>query len=51
MIYSVVMQQGWLPSQIDSLFLDNQDHWGLGYWYDNVKQYAKELNESIKGKS
>lgn len=51
MIYSVVMQLRWSPSEIDCLFLDNLDFKGLEYWYDNVVQYAKELKPKPTGKS
>lgn len=51
MIYSVVMQLRWSPSEIDCLFLDCQDFKGLEYWYDNIAKYAEDLKKSIKGKS
>ena len=51
MVYSVGMQLRWPPSEIDCLFLDNQDFKGLEYWYDNVVKYAQDLKSSIKGKS
>ncbi len=50
MIYSVGMQQRWMPEQIDSLYIDAQDLHGLEYWYDNVAQYAKEMEDAAKGK-
>ena len=50
MIYSVVMQLRWSPYEIDSLYLDDQDHWGLEYWYENIKDYSKQLETAAKGK-
>ncbi len=50
MIYSVVMQLRWLPYEIDSLYLDGQDHWGLEYWYDHIEEYSKKLETAAKAK-
>ncbi len=50
MIYTVGMQQRWPPEQFDSLYLDAQDYHGLEYWYNNVAQYAKEIEGAAKGK-
>lgn len=50
MIFSVGMQQKWLPSQIGSLYLDDTDFYGLEYWYNNVKKYAQQIEDSGKGK-
>lgn len=49
MIYSVGMQQRWFANQIDYLFLDAQDHWGLVYWFENIKRYSKELKNAASG--
>ena len=49
MIFSVGMQQKWLPEIIDSLYVDAQDHFGLEYWYDNVKKYAQQIETAAKG--
>jgi hypothetical protein len=31
------------PETIDNLFCDNKDYKGLYYWYEDAKEYSKEL--------
>jgi hypothetical protein len=35
-----------VPSEIDKLFLDKKDYHGLYYWYEDAKDYSKEINSS-----
>ena len=44
MIKSVVRVHHWTPNYIDSLYFDNTDYLGLGYWYDDIV----EVDQSIK---
>jgi len=44
MIVSVVRYTQWPPSVIDELYLDDLDHHGLVYWYND----AKEQDEKVK---
>jgi len=32
------------PETLDELFCDDLDFHGLYYWYNDAKEYAKELN-------
>lgn len=43
MITSVVGELHWLPTQIGSLFLDNEDHYGIEYWHDMIAKNEKDL--------
>ncbi len=46
MIKSVVRENKWTPKLIDGLYLDDADHFGLYYWYLDVK----EVSQSLKSK-
>ena len=50
MITSVVREHHWLPSQVGSLFVDNIDHYGLEYWYNDVMKVTNELTATPKPK-
>lgn len=42
MIKSVVREHKWLPKDLGSLFIDEQDYRGLIYWYDDVIEMHKK---------
>lgn len=43
MVKSVIREHSWLPKEIGSLFIDNQDYEGLEYWYDDLKELESKL--------
>lgn len=50
MIKSVVREHHFTPDVIDALFFDAQDHRGLEFWYNDIVQVHKEMNDSLKKK-
>lgn len=44
MIVSVIRYNNWTPAVIDNLYVDDRDHHGLEFWYND----AKEQDEKIK---
>lgn len=48
MIKSVVREHKWIPEVIDKLFLDDYDHRGLLYWYNDIDEVNKELKKKSK---
>ncbi len=50
MMKSVVREHKWLPEIIDGLYLDDADHFGLEFWYNDVKQMNDELKERYSKK-
>lgn len=47
MFISLVREHKWPPSVLDGLFFDREDHHGLMFWYDDLK----EVSENMKNKS
>jgi len=47
-VKSVVRFHHWEPEKIDKLFMDDFDFKGLYYWYEDVKDYNRQLEESTK---
>ena len=45
MIKSVVREHHWNPKIINGLYLDSADHFGLMYWYSDVKEVHDELKK------
>ena len=45
MVKSVIRCHHYLPEAIDSLFLDDLDHWGLEWLYNDL---VDEQNELLK---
>lgn len=43
MIKSIVREHHWSPKEINGLYLDSTDHFGLEYWYDDVVQVHNDL--------
>jgi len=48
MIKSVVREYHWTPHYVNGLFLDEADHLGLMYWYNDVLEIQKELKSLTK---
>lgn len=48
MIKSVIRGHHFLPSIVDDLFLDGQDHWGLEWLYNDLVDEQKELKSKTK---
>lgn len=49
MIKSVVRSHHWTPETIDGLYLDDADHFGLEYWFDDVLAVDKSLKQNENG--
>jgi len=32
------------PDVIDGLYLDSKDYHGLYYWFEDAKEYSKQIN-------
>lgn len=45
MVKSVVREFKWSPEVIDNLYLDNADHHGLYFWYEDVLQIQKDFKK------
>jgi hypothetical protein len=48
MIVSVVREHHWTPDVINGLYLDDADHFGLEFWYNDIKKVSEELNKQTK---
>ena len=36
----------WTPDYINSLYVDEIDEFGLMYWFEDAKDYIKQINNS-----
>lgn len=45
MVSSVVRETHWPPDIIGGFFIDNQDQYGLRFWYEDFKQMHDDLNK------
>lgn len=43
MIKTIIRDHHWEPVVIDRLFLDNVDHQGLEYWYEDTLDFISKL--------
>jgi hypothetical protein len=43
MVVSVVRSYKWTPQEIENLYLDDADFFGLEYWYNDAVEYVKEI--------
>lgn len=41
---TVVRTHHWTPKYVDSLYLDDADCFGLEYWYIDIAESLKEMN-------
>lgn len=48
MIVSVVREYKWLPNQIGSFFIDDNDIYGIEFWYNDVMKQVKALEKDSK---
>ena len=48
MVASVVRSYHWTPRQIDEMYLDDEDYYGLEYWYNDVMEVSDELKSKSK---
>lgn len=39
----------WTPTYINSFYLDEIDEFGLYYWFEDAKEYIKQINNSLGG--
>lgn len=37
----------WEPKTIGSFFIDNMDHFGIWFWYNDVEETTSEIQASI----
>ena len=49
-ITSVVRHTKFTPEVIDKLYIDEIDHHGIIYWFNDAKLYAEQIEKSIKPK-
>lgn len=42
-IKTVVREHHFSPLEIDAFFLDEKDHWGIEFWYNDIKKVNDEL--------
>ncbi len=47
---SIIRSHHYSPSAIDDLYLDDQDHWGLEWLYNDLVDEQSELKKSSKNK-
>ena len=47
-IISVVRYTNWPPSVIDEMYLDDLDHHGLLFWYNDIKEQDKAMKKTRK---
>jgi len=45
MIVSIVREHHWTPEVINGLYLDDADHFGLEFWYNDIKRVTEELKK------
>tara|TARA_R110000803_G_scaffold39924_1_gene86031 strand:- start:345 stop:500 length:156 start_codon:yes stop_codon:yes gene_type:complete len=42
MVVSVITQFNWRLSDVETLFIDSQDIYGLGFWYNKALEMDKK---------
>jgi hypothetical protein len=42
-IKTVVREHHWSPDIIDDLYIDDKDHYGVEYWYNDVNEVITEM--------
>jgi len=45
MLKSIVREHHWSPQYLSKMYLDDSDHRGLEYWYNDVLEVGKELKK------
>ena len=50
MIKTVARFHHWTPNVLNGLYLDDEDHFGLIYWYNDVLKVISELESQNPNK-
>lgn len=45
MVKSIIRGHHYSPSVVDELFLDEEDHWGIEWLYNDLSDEQKELKD------
>ena len=45
MFVTVVREHHWKPETLDNLFFDNEDIFGLEFWYNDIMKCIDELKK------
>lgn len=48
MVATVIFEHGWTPNEIDGLFCDGIDHFGLKWHYDLIMEKNEKIRRSMK---
>lgn len=48
MVKSVIRSHHYTPSAVDELFLDDKDHWGIEWLYNDLKDEQAELKNKSR---
>jgi len=51
MIRTVVREYKWTPGVIDELYIDGLDHYGLDFWFHDVKDMISEIKKTNPSKN
>jgi hypothetical protein len=51
MVKTVMRAYPWTPDVIDKLYLDDKDHHGIGYLYEDILKSLKELDDLTKNRT
>lgn len=49
MVKTLIRFHHWLPEKIDGLYLDDIDHFGIEYLYDDIVEYNNEIKGNPDG--
>jgi hypothetical protein len=45
MIKTVVREHHWTPDRVDQLYVDEVDHHGIEFWYNDIKEVHNKLKD------
>ncbi len=45
MSFTVCAEHSWTPHYCLELYLDDIDHFGLKFWYDEIRERSKKVKE------
>ena len=51
MVRTVVREHHWSPTEIENLYLDDADFFGLMWWYNDILEVNEELNKKKEKKT
>lgn len=43
MVDTVALEMKWLPKDLGSLFIDDEDMYGLVYWFNRIQKMIKRI--------